>query len=163
MNILFEDWFLINIINHANMSTLSNLKFTNKYYSKHITKRNLINQMAKCIKNNYKSIELKYYLTLDNCNFECQPGPIIIPVNTLWKYTLNFQNSKYGGFKFSGEIINAFNKPKIKINEPINMYTKRIHYGIKLEVHNNIIILKTEQKRPYILTTATMTIKSIHF
>lgn len=165
MNILFEDWFLINIINHINMSTLSNLKFTNKYYNKHITKKNLINQMVKCIKNHPPYISSIYDFTLDNSKFECQQGPIIIPKNTLWKYSISINVVKankniMNSFKFNGEIINAFNNPKIKINEPKYMYTQRHYYGINLKIQNNIITLIKNYNYEMI---GTMTIQSIQF
>lgn len=165
MNILFEDWFLINIIHHANMSTLSNLKFINKYYNKHITKRILKNQISKCIKNPPPYMTSIYDFTLDNSEFECQQGPIIIPKNTFWKYSISIDVVKTNKvmihrFKFNGEIINAFNNPKIIINEPKHMHTPRHHYEINLKIQNNIITLIKNYNYEML---GTITIQSMQF
>lgn len=161
------------------MTTLSNLKQTNKFFSKNITKKDLLYCMDNTIKNTPRPINHKYELyywsiiegnkngsmIIDNKNFICHDQkPIIIPTNTIWKFQIHLSIPSYYDGYFQGEIKNVFNKVTIIQSGPTsnNQLFHNTFGNAKLSAHKNIITLdylhKVRSK-----VNATMTIQEIKF
>jgi hypothetical protein len=171
---LFTDWFIINIINHTNMTTLSNLKLTNKFFNKNITKKDLVYCINNIIKrqtpNNLK-YELSYWFLAGidgivpaNKDFIHKPGPIIIPPNTLWKFKIDINVPNHYDDYLDGEIKNVFNQITIIQSEP--HIKPRLWHQVfgkcKLNNHRNIISLSYPNGvRAHV--NATMTIQEFKF